>query len=137
MLCPIHQPILKQKYQSFIKSSMNKIQADRQFREQHSKDEKVLKPLPVDKKTLLQQGSDLQSSLELLQAASNTFPEAAVPKDFVGLLAAAKSHVTLVDGYCAYMDGIDSEMQSVHQDAVKFLDEDKCERSHAFLCGKL
>jgi tetratricopeptide (TPR) repeat protein len=111
-----------------LKSSMNKIQADRQFREQHSRDEKVLKPLPVDKKTLLQQGSDLQSSLELLQAASSTFTESTTEeakRDFAALLVEARSHATLVDGYCAYMDGIDSEMQSNYQDAVKFLDEDK------------
>jgi len=101
------------------------IQPHTHSREQNSRGDKVLKPLPVDKQTLLQQGSDIESSIELLQAASNTFPEASVPKDFVALLAAAKSHATLVSGYCAYMDGIDGEMQSVHQDAVKFLDEDR------------
>ena len=110
-----------------LKSSINKIQADREYRQQHQSEGKVMKPLPVDKKTLLQQSSDLESSIDLLQAAIDGFTQkqAEIPKDFEALLMNAQNAVGVVSGYCQYMDFVEADMMVTCSEASKFLEEDK------------
>jgi tetratricopeptide (TPR) repeat protein len=109
-----------------LKSSINKIQIDREYRQEHQRrEDKLLKPLPVDKQALLQQGSDLESSIALLQAAVSMFPEDKVPKEFVALLEDARIAVSFLGGYCQYMDYVEGDMQDVCREAIKFLEEDK------------
>lgn len=110
-----------------LKSSIQKISADREYRQLHQKDDKVLKPLPVDKETLLQQGRDLESSLELLRAANGTFVSEGkeTPPVFVALLDEARNAVGVVEGYCQYMEYVEADMAETCTEASKFLEEDK------------
>jgi tetratricopeptide (TPR) repeat protein len=113
-----------------LQSSIRKIQADRQYREVHQREQredKVLKPLPVDKKTLLKQGSDLESSIQLLQAANDTFPPQSkeIPKEFTALIEQARTAVGVLGGYCQYMDYVETDMLETCTEASKFLEEDK------------
>ncbi len=83
-------------------SSISKIQADRDYRQLHQTEGKVLKPLPVDNRTLLQQGSDLEASIDLLQADVDKLAqdEKEVPKEFESLFVEARRAVSIVGGYC-------------------------------------
>jgi Tfp pilus assembly protein PilF len=110
-----------------LKSSIGKISADREFRQAHQKEDKVLKPLPVDKPTLLQQASDLESSIELLQAATSIeqLRHGEVPKEYASLLLDVRAAVGVVSDYVSYMDFIITDMAEVCTAAATLLEEDK------------
>ena len=112
-----------------LKSSIGKISADRDFRTAHQEkgEDKVLKPLPVDKPTLLQQASDLESSIELLQAAASIeqLKHGEVPKEYAALLLDARAAVGVVAGYIGYMDFIIADMATACTAAATLLEEDK------------